>query len=159
MAEPIGSARAKARTRRQARLALNAVAITMADYLAQIVPSRTDQHAAPQRWVTIARDVTLLDTELRLRCVTLALEDGATWEDIAEVFGLDEDAESMHDTYGDAFERWQRGEPRSWSKPWKSAGLPTDVDDGDADMMTRVQALWLRRRGITPVPRPSTGGL
>jgi hypothetical protein len=140
---------ARRRGRAAARAALSAVARTISDFAAALVPTAGDELATPEDWANSARRMSMLALEYRLRSLAMVMQDlerqgfddDAAWIRAATAFGYASRVAWFRDEFEDAYRSWVNGEPRSWHPEWIRAHLGMNFD-GDPDELARELDEW-----------------
>lgn len=139
-----------ARTRRDARVAFAAACAWLSDYAAAAVPTRGDSHMAPADYVEVIRRIKLGAQEGQFITVCLMLEEGATWDQVAQACSLP-DTDAAKTIYMEKYRAWASGSRTPWTKQGTRPALPESVY-GDADEQAARLDEWCAARGLSDGP-------
>lgn len=149
------------RTRRHARVAWGSICAFLSDWAVMAVPTRSDTHAQPRDYVTMARRVKLIGQHLQFLGVTIMLEEGRSWGEVADACGFP-DPETAKAMYQEAYQAFAVGHPQPWASNMLATAPPTAYGDPDAEA-ARLDEWYIDRShgdgSLVPGLRPVTDGL
>lgn len=132
--------------RPRARVAVAEAWRDAADYATACVPTTGDRHIAAGEHIALARRLRVLALEVLDRSVMLALADGATWEEVADAYGLDE--QTMRVRYGAAWKAYvDHDDPTPWRPTLDGVEVswPSEPSNADPRIVARQLDDWCAR--------------
>lgn len=156
-----GRTTTRTRTRLHARVAWGSVCAFLSDWAIMAVPTRTDQHAQPKDYVTMARRVKLVGQHLQFLAVVMMLEEGRTWDEVTAACGFP-DVETTKVMYEESYRAFVRGDPQPWASNMIATAPPNAYGDAEAEA-ARLDEWYIERShgdgSLVPGLRPITDGL
>lgn len=150
--------------RNRARVAFATLCAALSDWAVMAVPTRTDHHDSPLAAIETARRGKTLCQTMQFYAVVKALEEGRTWDEIAEACRLP-DAEAAKVIYEKKYQAFVKGDPDPWTPDGMRSAIPPALRD---HLDNEAGAAWLdewfieRSHGdgsLVPGLRPVTDGL